>query len=288
MFRWSDEARVHWFAGVEAGVECPEAEYFLVGLVLGLAIHNGVTLDLHLPNMLYRRLLSEPMAAPQLAEIAPDLWRGLEAMLAYDGDVAATFLADWSISVPALGGEATTVELVPGGAHIPVTNANRAEYVDAHARYLLETGIKPQFDAFQRGFLQLCDGPAFSLLRPCELQELVCGTPHLDFAALQANTQYDGFQPDDVTVTHFWEVVHGFSASEKSALLSFATGCDRAPVGGLSKLQFVLQRAGPDSMDLPHAHTCFNLLSMPAYASRGKLRDRLSIAIHNAQGFGLQ
>jgi hypothetical protein len=39
---------------------------------------------------------------------------------------------------------------------------------------------------------------------------------------------------------------------------------------------------------LPHAHTCFNLLSFPAYGSRGKLRDRLGIAIHNAQGFGLQ
>jgi len=26
---------------------------------------------------------------------------------------------------------------------------------------------------------------------------------------------------------------------------------------------------------------------MPAYGSRGKLRDRLGIAIHNAQGFGL-
>ena len=41
-------------------------------------------------------------------------------------------------------------------------------------------------------------------------------------------------------------------------------------------------------MQLPHAHTCFNLLSMPAYASRGKLRDRLTIAIRNSQGFGLQ
>ena len=86
---------------------------------------------------------------------------------------------------------------------------------------------------------------------------------------------------------HFWEVVHAFDIDDKRALLAFATGCDRAPVGGLGKLKFILQRAGPDAMDLPHAHTCFNVLSMPAYASRGKLRDRLTIAIHNAQGFGL-
>ena len=83
-------------------------------------------------------------------------------------------------------------------------------------------------------------------------------------------------------------MVREFSIEDKRALLLFATGCDRAPVGGLKNLQFILQRSGPDSMALPTAHTCFNLLAMPAYASRGKLRDRLTIAIHNAQGFGLQ
>ena len=84
------------------------------------------------------------------------------------------------------------------------------------------------------------------------------------------------------------QVLDGFTPEEKRALLLFATGCDRAPIGGLEKLKFILQRSGPDSMALPTAHTCFNLLAMPAYASRGKLRDRLTIAIHNAQGFGLQ
>ena len=59
-------------------------------------------------------------------------------------------------------------------------------------------------------------------------------------------------------------------------------------VRGLGKLKLILQRAGDDSMDLPTAHTCFNMLTMPEYGSRAKLRDRLTIAIHNATGFGLQ
>ena len=87
---------------------------------------------------------------------------------------------------------------------------------------------------------------------------------------------------------HFWQVVHSMGVDEQRKMLFFATGCDRAPVGGLGKLKFVLQRAGDDSMALPTAHTCFNLLSMPEYTSRAKLRDRLSVAINNAQGFGLQ
>lgn len=35
--------------------------YFeLVGNVLGLAIYNAINLDLHLPNIIYKKLLNEP------------------------------------------------------------------------------------------------------------------------------------------------------------------------------------------------------------------------------------
>lgn len=180
-------------------------------------------------------------------------------------------------------------ELKERGADTPVTNANREEYAALYAEHILVTSVQSQFEAFQKGFLLVCDGPALSLLTPRELEQLVCGVPHLDFRALQSHAKYDaGFHPDHPTVKLFWEVVHSMSADEQRALLFFATGCDRAPVGGLGKLQFILQRAGPDAMDLPTAHTCFNLLAMPEYTSRAKLRDRLTIAIHNATGFGLQ
>lgn len=31
------------------------------------------------------------------------------------------------------------------------------------------------------------------------------------------------------------------------SFLTFTTGCDRAPVGGLGKLPLLIQRAGPDT-----------------------------------------
>ena len=149
--------------------------------------------------------------------------------------------------------------------------------------------MQPQFDAFMKGFLMLCDGMGFSLLSPAELEQLVCGVPHLDFLALQSNAKYDaGFHPEHPTVELFWEVVKSFGAEDQKRLLFFATGCDRAPLGGLGKLQFVVQRGGDDSMSLPTAHTCFNMITLPEYTSRAKMRDRLTIAIRNATGFGLQ
>jgi hypothetical protein len=55
--------------------------------------------------------------------------------------------------------------------------------------------------------LQVCGGPALSLFRFEELELLVCGLPHLDFAALQEVTKYDGgYAPTHPTILHLWEV----------------------------------------------------------------------------------
>ena len=79
-------------------------------------------------------------------------------------------------------------------------------------------------------------------------------------------------------------MVDGFTPAEKRALLLFATGCDRAPIGGLEKLKFILQRSGPDSMALPTAHTCFNQLALPRYASKAALREKLVLAATEGGG----
>jgi hypothetical protein len=117
----------------------------------------------------------------------------------------------------------------------------------------------------------------------------VCGDPEIDMRALERVTKYDGgFDADHRAIRDFWSVVHSLPIADQKRLLFFATGCDRAPVGGLENLPFVVQRSGPDTEHLPTAHTCFNVLLLPEYASQEKLRDRLAVAIANAEGFGLQ
>jgi len=46
---------------------------------------------------------------------------------------------------------------------------------------------------------------------------------------------------------YFWEIVHEFTDEQKKQLLQFATGSDRVPIGGLSKLKLIIARNGPDS-----------------------------------------
>lgn len=48
-----------------------------------------------------------------------------------------------------------TVELVPNGSRIPVTNDNKLSYLDSLARYRLVTCIKDEVDAFLKGLNDL-------------------------------------------------------------------------------------------------------------------------------------
>jgi len=46
---------------------------------------------------------------------------------------------------------------------------------------------------------------------------------------------------------NLWEVIDDFSEENKKKFLSFCTGSDRVPVGGLSSLKFHISKNGPDS-----------------------------------------
>ncbi len=55
MFKYTEHTRTFWFSHLSIELE---TEYRLVGSVLGLAIYNGVILDLHFPPVVYKKLLN--------------------------------------------------------------------------------------------------------------------------------------------------------------------------------------------------------------------------------------
>ena len=85
------------------------------------------------------------------------------------------------------------------------------------------------------------------------------GSPDLDFAALEANAKYEGgYDKDSDVIKNFWRFVKEAPREVQVQLLKFATASSKAPIGGLGKMNFMIQRAGPDSSQLPTSHTCFN------------------------------
>ena len=287
LFEYHAATRTSWFA--RAALPGADREYYLVGLLLGLAIYNGVTLDVALPLIVYKKLLGREVTLYDLAAAAPELATGLLRLAEYEGDdVEDVFALTWEGSYEAYG-TVVRAELVPGGATLPVTSANRHAYVRAYVDWYANASIAPAFREFQRGFVTVMSGPALTLFRPEELELLIAGTPVLDFDALERAAAYDGgYTAAHPTVRSLWRTLRRFTPEQQRAFLSFLTGCARAPAGGLGALPIKVQRAGPDTDHLPTASVCFHILLLPEYATEDKLAERLGRAIEENAGFGLQ
>jgi ubiquitin-protein ligase E3 A len=94
---------------------------------------------------------------------------------------------------------------------------------------------------------------------PEELELLVVGIPDLDFDALEKNTKYEGgYDESTEVVKNFRKFVKESNSDDWGKLLKFATASSKAPIGGLGKINFIIQKAGTDSANLPTSHTCFN------------------------------
>ena len=64
----------------------------------------------------------------------------------------------------------------------------------------------------------------------------------------------------------------------KKDFLSFVTGSDLAPAGGLKELHLKIQKNGNEPVKrLPTAHTCYNILLLPQYGSPAKLEYMLRV-----------
>lgn len=265
-----------------------EQGYELVGILFGLALYNGVLLDVHFPQAVYRKMLDLPLGLEDLVD--PEIRKGMQQLLDYDGDdVEDIFCLTFEVTWMDLG-EERKVELKPGGADIPVTSFNKEEYVLLYVKWLLVDSIQPQWDAFKKGVLRIMESSSLDLFRPEELELLVVGTPELDFDALEQKAEYEGgYTRESEVVQNLWKFLKGADLETKMKFLQFSTGSSKAPIGGLGSLQFKVQRAGTDSDQLPTSHTCFNTLLLPDYGSNyEKLCERLGRAILECEGFGLE
>ncbi|KAF9429612.1 putative E3 ubiquitin-protein ligase HTD2 [Podila epigama] len=301
MFTTNEETRLCWFSQnpMDDDDQLSLDEYNMVGRLIGLAIYNGIILDIHFPLALYKKLartadaqgelqkLDEQWELDDLWEIDPTLARGLSQLASFEGDVLEAYDRTFQIEYEAFG-QTFQYDLIPDGANVPLTNDNRAEFIREYLKFYFTDSIAKQFNAFSEGFHLVTLGSAIHLFIPEEVEQLVCGSPDLDFYALEQITQYEGgFHSKSRIIRWFWETVHAYEEKDKKRLLFFTTGSDRVPIGGLGQLSFTISKNGPDSMRLPTSHTCYNTLMLCAYSSKERLQERLMTAIGNAEGFGL-
>ncbi|KAJ3069033.1 putative E3 ubiquitin-protein ligase HTD2 [Podochytrium sp. JEL0797] len=250
------------------------------GRLLGLAIYNANTLEIPFPVVLFKKLLHIPPTLSDLEELDPHLGKGLRTLLSYPhADFEDLYDRTFQIEYEGASQNRIVHDLKPNGGEVQLTMDNRDEFVDAYVDFVFNKAVATAFQSFSEGLYSVVERESLVSFRPEEFQQLVVGCSELDFKALENNAKYEGWEADSPIIKQFWEIVHAMSVEEQKQLLFFTTGSDRAPVGGLGNLAFVVVRNGPDSDRLPTSHTCYNVLLLNEYASKEKLEERLKKAI---------
>lgn len=204
MFVEDHESRLIWFAGViddltsyEVRIKSAFKNYIcvqVVGFLCALAIHNFVLINIPFPLALYKKILGHPITLEDFTELHPAEGHSLERLLEYEGDdLEDVFCLDFSISVDALG-HATQVDLIENGSKIPVTQKNKAAFVEKYIERKMELGpngtIKDQLKAFIQGFKRVLNADVLKLFQPLELMEMIIGNEHYDWQTFKDVSSY--------------------------------------------------------------------------------------------------
>jgi len=271
-----------------------DKRYFkFVGRIVGKAVSDGFLLDAHFTRSLYKHMLGVKPTHHDMQAIDPDYYKNLQMILEHKLEDIGLDLT-FSTEDHAFG-RSKTIDLIPDGHKVPVTEESKAKYVDLVCQYRMTTAIEKQIKAFLEGFHEMVDIDLISIFTAKELELLISGMPDIDIHDLKKNTDYNGYRPADKLIGWFWNIMFNLSKTEKAAFLQFVTGSSKVPLAGFSELQgmrgvqkFSINKAGGgDTGALMSAHTCFNALDLPEYKSEEEMKEKLLLAIsEGAGGFG--
>uniref|UniRef100_A0A8C3LEX6 E3 ubiquitin-protein ligase NEDD4-like n=1 Tax=Chrysolophus pictus TaxID=9089 RepID=A0A8C3LEX6_CHRPC len=263
--------------------------YFtFIGRVAGLAVYHGKLLDGFFIRPFYKMMLGKPITLKDMESVDSEYYNSLKWILENDPtELDLMFCIDEENF-----GQTYQVDLKPNGSEIMVTNENKREYIDLVIQWRFVNRVQKQMNAFLEGFTELLPIDLIKIFDENELELLMCGLGDVDVNDWRQHTIYkNGYCPNHPVIQWFWKAVLLMDAEKRIRLLQFVTGTSRVPMNGFAELYgsngpqlFTIEQWGtPDK--LPRAHTCFNRLDLPLYESFDDLREKLLMAVENAQGF---
>lgn len=200
MFTLNEDTQTMWFNSTSFE---NEAQFTLIGIVLGLAIYNNIILAVNFPMVVYRKLMGIKGSFRDLQDWNPTMYNSLLELLNYqENDMEDVFMQTFRISYQDVFGNLLTHDLKEDCENLYVNQDNKQvgdnqflntddtslvisifgcglfqEFVDLYTDYLLNTSVEKKFRAFRRGFQMVTDeSPLHLLFRPEEIELLVCGS----------------------------------------------------------------------------------------------------------------
>ncbi|KAJ2547948.1 E3 ubiquitin-protein ligase tom1, partial [Coemansia sp. RSA 1933] len=150
LFMPSASGRVTYQPNPKSWINPDHLLYFkFVGRIIGKAIVDQRVLDAYFTRSFYKHMLNRKVDYRDMEAIDPSYYKSLEWIL--ENDITDVFEETFSIEVDNFG-QHGTVDLIPNGRDILVTEENKADYVRLVTEQRLYGAIKDQIKAFLTGF----------------------------------------------------------------------------------------------------------------------------------------
>ncbi|KAF1345494.1 hypothetical protein BDV97DRAFT_49577 [Delphinella strobiligena] len=254
-----------------------------IGRIIGKALYEGRVLDCHFSRAVYKRILGKAVNLKDMETLDLDYYKSLCWIL--ENDITDVTFETFSLEVDKFG-ETETIDLIPDGRNIPVTEENKQEYVKLVVEQRLTKSVDEQLENFLQGFHEIIPAELVSIFSEQELELLISGLPDIDVDDWKNNTEYHNYQPTSPQIQWFWRAVRSFDKEEKAKLLQFVTGTSKVPLNGFKELEgmngfsrFNIHRDFGNKERLPSSHTCFNQMDLPEYESYEQLRQAMYTAM---------
>lgn len=254
-----------------------------IGRIIGKALYEGRVLDCHFSRAVYKRILGKPVSIKDMETLDLDYYKSILWML--ENDITDIITETFSVEAEEFG-VTQTIDLIPNGRNIPVTEENKQEYVRLMVEHRLTGSVQDQLSEFLKGFHDIVPAELISIFNEQELELLISGLPEIDVDDWKNNTEYHNYTAASPQIQWFWRAVRSFDKEERAKLLQFVTGTSKVPLNGFKELEgmngfsrFNIHRDYGSKDRLPSSHTCFNQLDLPEYESYEALRQQLYTAM---------
>ncbi|KAI9906018.1 hypothetical protein PsorP6_013673 [Peronosclerospora sorghi] len=254
------------------------AFYFATGRLIGRALLEGGIWGFHLAFPLLKVILGVPVTFCDMEFFDPETFRNLQWLM--DNDGAGDLGLDFSVTEQVNKSEKVVIDLIPNGRNVPVTDANKREYLDRRFRYALFESVADQMYAFLTGLYEVIPPDMLLVFDPEEFDYLLCGSPEIDVTDWEAHTVLSPNLVDASVTRWFWEIVRRMPNEYRRRLLLFATGSSCVPLSGFRGLTsydgrlcpFNLKGVSYQVTQYISSHACFNRLDLPLYHNKNEMK----------------
>ncbi|XP_018619035.1 probable E3 ubiquitin-protein ligase HERC1 isoform X2 [Scleropages formosus] len=265
-------------------------QFKFLGILMGVAIRTKKPLDLHLAPMVWKQLCCIPLLLEDLEEVDLLYVQTLNSILHIEDSGITEENFHEMIPLDSFVGQSADgkmVPIIPGGNSIPLTFANRKEYVDRAIEYRLHE-MDRQVAAVREGMSWIVPVPLLSFLTAKQLEQMVCGMPEISVDVLKKVVRYREVDEQHQLIQWFWQTLEEFSNEERVLFMRFVSGRSRLPANTADISQrFQIMKVDRPYDSLPTSQTCFFQLRLPPYSSQSLMAERLRYAINNCRSIDM-